>query len=1076
MSDQSEFIIKNSVLTKYNGPGGDVVIPEGVSIIGQSAFSYCRTLKSVIIPSGVTNIGIGAFRSCSNLENAIIPESVISINDWAFCDCTGLTSITIPPSVTSIGDSAFSGCTGLADADGFIVVAHVLFDYTGPGGAVVIPESMTSIGFEAFSDCSSLTSITIPKSVTSISDSAFSGCSSLTSITIPEGVTGIRNSAFRGCSSLTSITIPERVTGIGSKTFEQCSSLTSITIPGGVTCIGDSAFRGCSSLTSITIPEGVTCIGDSAFLGCSSLTSVMIPKSATSISGSVFRDCRSLTSITIPEGVTRIGDSAFERCSSLTSITIPEGVIGIGSEAFRDCRSLTSITIPESVTGIGRSAFSGCSSLTWATVKTSKARFGDYVFSDTGLCELVIPDKLKSLGKDPFGNSLPIGLISEIKSFYHSLTDGELKEYLFSGYGTKYWDRIEPQVQAEMFLTRQGKSLMEAYKKVINERSAEYIGIATSETLNGTASATECGRAAGFLTTLYEKVPAELLREIYDKLRTQKNSEKALKKVEEDVKLMEKIGKSVEVDVSLPEAAQKVMADLITDRLSAAEFEKRLRELHGIGYRDLPTISAEDERSLEPYVPAWLLTAHEKLVEQQWGNPQYEITWDKPGVRSEAAEIVALLDSRSWQDALVHIAAIASPMEGTSKKENLLYPVSRYASEETMFSLTSQAYKWGRQAQDVFHTACCYSDTRAAMLFAERHGKLDQYARMRGTDADTLRDTVLAEFGLDADGKKIYDLGGGTVTACLTDDLLLILTDDRTGKTVKSILAKNTDPEKAEAAKRDLTMLRKNIKSAAKRRSERLFEDFMEGRQTAAGKWRDLYLGNPVLNRVARLLVWEQDGRTFAVTADGFADSTGAPYTLTESPVRLAHPMELEAEELTRWQKYFTSHGLKQPFEQIWEPVIDQNTFLEDRYKGCRINPLYMKNQTRRGIDAEWSEGSYTERKHVRITGFTVTAADALWQPGDRVRYFEISTLVPQKWDRRANSVIAFLDRITVWDRVRKDDVSVMNLMDRFTLAQVSEMVAIAQEAQAVNVLALLMEYKNTHFADFDPMDEFTLE
>ena len=33
-----------------------------------------------------------------------------------------------------------------------------------------------------------------------------------------------------------------------------------------------------------------------------------------------------------------------------------------------------------------------------------------------------------------------------------------------------------------------------------------------------------------------------------------------------------------------------------------------------------------------------------------------------------------------------------------------------------------------------------------------------------------------------------------------------------------------------------------------------------------------------------------------------------------------------------------------------------------------------------------------------------------------------------------------------------------------------------AQEAQAVNVLALLLEYKNAHFADFDPMDEFTLE
>ena len=39
-----------------------------------------------------------------------------------------------------------------------------------------------------------------------------------------------------------------------------------------------------------------------------------------------------------------------------------------------------------------------------------------------------------------------------------------------------------------------------------------------------------------------------------------------------------------------------------------------------------------------------------------------------------------------------------------------------------------------------------------------------------------------------------------------------------------------------------------------------------------------------------------------------------------------------------------------------------------------------------------------------------------------------------------------------------------------------ADFIQTAQEAQAVNVLALLLEYKNAHFADFDPMDEFTLE
>ena len=38
MSNASDFIIENGVLKKYVGPGGDVVIPEGVTAIGELAF------------------------------------------------------------------------------------------------------------------------------------------------------------------------------------------------------------------------------------------------------------------------------------------------------------------------------------------------------------------------------------------------------------------------------------------------------------------------------------------------------------------------------------------------------------------------------------------------------------------------------------------------------------------------------------------------------------------------------------------------------------------------------------------------------------------------------------------------------------------------------------------------------------------------------------------------------------------------------------------------------------------------------------------------------------------------------
>ena len=274
----------------------------------------------LIIPDSVTTIGNSAFKNCSGLTSITIPDSVTSIGVGAFCNCSGLTSVTIPSSVTNIGNSMLYGCSEL----------------TG----ITIPDGVTTIGDYAFYFCLKLTSVTIPDSVTTIGNYAFEGCSGLTSITIPDSVTSIGNETFLHCSGLTSITIPASISSIGSYAFEYCSGLTEIhymgdiagwcaisglenlkkymmmytsrislyiydtkiegdlIIPNGVTSIGSHAFSGCSGLTSVTIPDSVTTIGEWAFLSCSGLTSVTIPDSVTSISVGAFYDCRGLTNIT----------------------------------------------------------------------------------------------------------------------------------------------------------------------------------------------------------------------------------------------------------------------------------------------------------------------------------------------------------------------------------------------------------------------------------------------------------------------------------------------------------------------------------------------------------------------------------------------------------------------------------------------------------------------------------------------------------------------------------------------------------------------------------------------------------
>ena len=240
------------------------------------------TIPSTIGGFPVTSIGPYAFFSDSSAirgpASIIIPQGVTGIGDYAFYGCSGLTSIIIPQGVTSIGVEAFSDCTSLTnitvavDNSNHESIDGVLYNKAGtsliacPGGLtkISIPQGVTSIGDYAFYSCPGLTSINIPNSVTSIGVGAFTYCLGLTSIIIPQGVTSIGDTAFAQCRDLTSISVPQGVTGIGDYAFQSCSGLSSISIPQGVTSIGDNAFQFCSGLTSITFNSAATTIYDDA--------------------------------------------------------------------------------------------------------------------------------------------------------------------------------------------------------------------------------------------------------------------------------------------------------------------------------------------------------------------------------------------------------------------------------------------------------------------------------------------------------------------------------------------------------------------------------------------------------------------------------------------------------------------------------------------------------------------------------------------------------------------------------------------------------------------------------------------
>ena len=358
-----------------------------------SPLSYCQNL-SVTVREGVSAIGESAFSDCTYITSFTLPESLTGVGRYAFYNCRGLSSLTIPEGVTSIGDSAFTGCTGLT--------------------SMVIPDGVTSLASGLFNSCTGLTSISLPEGLTSIGQYAFDYCSGLTSLTIPSTVTSIASRAFEGCTGLTSMTIPDSVTELGNGLFSQanvtsvslgsivetkqlssplggCQNL-SVTVREGVRTIGETAFSGCYFMTSVTLPESLTSINRSAFNGCSGLTSLTIPAGVTIIGEGAFRSCTGLTTLVIPSGVTSIESGLFSSCTGLTSITLPEGLTSIGQYAFDYCSGLTSLTIPSTVTSIEYRAFEGCSGLTeFKCLPVTPPSAGSGMFYQASECPIYVP-------------------------------------------------------------------------------------------------------------------------------------------------------------------------------------------------------------------------------------------------------------------------------------------------------------------------------------------------------------------------------------------------------------------------------------------------------------------------------------------------------------------------------------------------------------------------------------------------------------------------------------------------------------------------------------------------------------
>ena len=112
---------------RAGGPGGfagrdaawwasnavDLVVPEGVRVIGARAFAGFAPLRSVRLPSTLEEIGPEAFADCIALRRIELPPSVHEIPAGAFKGCRRLEAAAIGAPGVRIGPLAFAACPSL---------------------------------------------------------------------------------------------------------------------------------------------------------------------------------------------------------------------------------------------------------------------------------------------------------------------------------------------------------------------------------------------------------------------------------------------------------------------------------------------------------------------------------------------------------------------------------------------------------------------------------------------------------------------------------------------------------------------------------------------------------------------------------------------------------------------------------------------------------------------------------------------------------------------------------------------------------------------------------------------------
>lgn len=355
-----------------------LVIREGVTAIGASAFAGCDSLTAVQLPDSLEKIGATAFMDCDGLKKVKLPKNLEYLGIAAFSGCSSLSGdLTIPSRITCLQEDTFDGCTNL-------------------NGRLTLPDGLQDIEPDVFRGCSFSGDLVLPANA-EISIHAFSGVVFTGTLKLPSGITSIATEAFYHASFQGDLVIPENISEIGEYAFSSCQFGGKLTLPRRMSSIGAGAFEYNDFTGTLVLPQGLQTIESDAFQGNSFTGDLIIPDTVTSVADNAFKDNSFDGILTLPDGLKTIGELSFSGCPFTGDLIIPNAVTKIGSLAFVGGRYDGSLMLSNKMTEISPETF----------------------HSNSNLKKVYIPKGIKEIGEEAF--RFCIGL----KDVYYSGTGAE---------------------------------------------------------------------------------------------------------------------------------------------------------------------------------------------------------------------------------------------------------------------------------------------------------------------------------------------------------------------------------------------------------------------------------------------------------------------------------------------------------------------------------------------------------------------------------------------------------------------------------------------------------------------------